>query len=222
MTPSKGNPVTSSGAPSREAASAFIRVKSLRIGGVEPLTTVDFPGRLAAVVFCQGCPWRCPYCHNPALQPYGKGTIGWEDVVGFLDQRRGFLDGVVFSGGEPTMQPGLDDAVREVRDMGFAVGLHTAGMNPSALAVLLPRLDWVGFDVKAPLGPVYDALTGRAGSVERVKRSLVLLRDSGVPFVLRTTLDRDWLGPVEEAGIVDDLAGLGLPPPVWQVCRKPM
>lgn len=197
----------------------LLMTKPLAIGGVEPFTTIDFPGRLAAVVFCQGCPWRCPYCHNPELQPHGRGTIEWRDVADFLAERSGFLDGVVFSGGEPTIQPALSAAVADARAMGYAVALHTAGMNPPVLAALLPALDWVGFDVKAPLGPGYDALTGRPGASDLVRRSLVLLRDSGVAFTLRTTLDRDWIGPDEEAAILADLAGLGLPPPVWQTCR---
>ena len=81
---------------------------SVVIGGVEPFTTVDFPGRLAAVFFCLGCTWRCPYCHNPELQPFsGMPVIEWAKIVEFLESRRKLLDGIVFSGGEPLWQDGL-------------------------------------------------------------------------------------------------------------------
>ena len=79
----------------------------LRIGGLTPLSTTDYPGQLAAAVFCQGCPWRCGYCHNPHLIPATvKQGIDWVEVMRFLERRRGLLDAVVFSGGEPTLQPG--------------------------------------------------------------------------------------------------------------------
>lgn len=104
----------------------------LEIGGLTPLTTIDFPGRLAAVVFCQGCPWRCGYCQNAHLiPPSAEKRVPWADVLAFLERRRGLLEGVVFSGGEPTLQAGLPEALRQVRDLGFATGLHTAGPSPS-------------------------------------------------------------------------------------------
>ena len=88
----------------------------MRIGGLTPLTTIDYPGELAAVVFCQGCPWRCPYCHNPHLQPgTGSSSIAWPEVLGFLERRRGLLDAVVFSGGEPTLHKDLSLALASVR-----------------------------------------------------------------------------------------------------------
>ena len=96
--------------------------ETLRVGGITPLTTIDFPGKLAAVVFCQGCPWRCGYCHNPGLldatQP---GPLDWDDVLALLRQRHGLLDGVVFSGGEPLAQSGLPDALARVGVRRWAV-----------------------------------------------------------------------------------------------------
>ena len=86
-------------------------MSTLRIGGFTPFTTTDYPGQLAAVVFCQGCPWRCAYCHNPHLLPVeGPESHAWPDLLRFLASRRGLLDAVVFSGGEPTLQGGLADA----------------------------------------------------------------------------------------------------------------
>ena len=89
----------------------------LRIGGFVGLSACDWPGELAATVFCQGCPWSCGYCHNPHLiSPSTATAMDWPDVLSFLDSRRGLLDGVVFSGGEPTLQAGLPEAMREVRE----------------------------------------------------------------------------------------------------------
>ena len=163
---------------------------ALRLGGFVPFSTVDWPDRLAAVVFVQGCPWRCGYCHNPALQPRHNAAPApiWSEVLGLLSQRVGLLDGVVFSGGEPTLDPALPAAMSEVRSLGFEVGLHTAGIHVGRLASLLPQLDWVGFDLKAP-ATAYGAVTGVPRSERPALAALALLANSRVPFEIRTTGD---------------------------------
>lgn len=161
----------------------------LNIGGLTPFTTIDYPGKLAAVLFCQGCPWRCGYCYNQHLLPVGEqGRVSWQEVLQLLKQRRGLLDAVVFSGGEPTMQPSLPVALEEVRGMGFLTGLHTGGAYPDRLAACLPHLDWVGMDLKATF-ELYDEITGGAGSGNAAEQSALLLRQSGVSHQFRTTLD---------------------------------
>lgn len=156
----------------------------LRVGGLTRCSAADYPGKLAAVVFCQGCAWRCGYCHNPELQPArGAREIPWPEVRAFLEKRRGLLDAVVFSGGEPTQQPGLAAAMREVRAMGYLVGLHTAGIVPRRLAQVLPLLDWVAMDAKAPFER-HERVTRVAGSGERARLSADLIRASGVAFEL--------------------------------------
>ncbi len=160
----------------------------LRIGGWEKLSAVDFPGRLAAVVFCQGCAWRCGYCHNPHLLAFAPptGSIAeWSEIARWLERRRGLLDAVVFSGGEATLQPGLGEALREVRALGFETGLHTGGPAPARLAAVLPDLDWVGFDFKAPFDAYETVTLHRHG--DHVRESLRLLLASGVPHEIRTT-----------------------------------
>ena len=160
----------------------------LKIGGLTPFTSIDYPDHLAAVLFCQGCTWRCGYCHNRHLLATGvSGAITWEEVLAFLDRRRGLLDAVVFSGGEPTLQPWLRQAVREVRNMGFLVGLHTAGAFPERLKELLPYLDWVGMDIKAPFAE-YELITGVPGSGREAEASARILHESGLPYEFRTTL----------------------------------
>jgi pyruvate formate lyase activating enzyme len=152
-------------------------VAELRVGGLSRLSSCDWPGQLVATVFLQGCPWRCRYCHNPHLLPApGDGEIAWREVLAFLEARRGLLDGVVFSGGEPTVQAALPAAMRTVRALGFGVGLHTGGPTPERLKAVLPLVDWVGFDVKAPFAD-YARITGVASSGEAARLSLTHLGD---------------------------------------------
>ena len=191
----------------------------LRVGGLTPLTTVDYPGELAAVVFCQGCPWRCSYCHNGHLvAARGGGTIPWAGVLSFLQTRRGLLDAVVFSGGEPTLQSGLPRAMGAVRDLGFKVGLHTAGPYPDRLARVLPLVDWVGLDIKA-LPEDYPEITGVAGSGERAWRSLRLLLDAGMALEVRTTPLPGRDGPAHLAPLASRLTGIGVVSHRIQTCR---
>lgn len=169
-----------------------VRAAALPIGGLVPFTTTDYPDALAAVVFCQGCPWRCAYCHNPHLIPSVRDVAPDEAydfgrIVAWLAKRRGLLDAVVFSGGEPTAQPELADAIATVRDLGFAVGLHTGGGYPRRLARVLPQVDWVGFDVKAPVAE-YARVTGVRGSGITALASLDLVLGAGIAFEVRTTV----------------------------------
>ena len=155
-------------------------MEKLHIGGLTPFSATDYPGCFAAVVFCQGCPWRCGYCHNPHLiPPHSQGEICWTDVMHFLRRRIGILDAVVFSGGEPTLQQGIAEAMQEVRNLGFLVGLHSAGAYPAQLKKLLPLLDWVGLDIKAPFAD-YEKITGVPGSGVPARECAQFLIESGV------------------------------------------
>ncbi len=191
----------------------------LRVGGLLPHTTIDYPGELAAVVFCQGCPWRCRYCHNPdLLSPVSDSSMTWSTVTAFLRKRRRLLDAVVFSGGEPTLQPALEAAVTEVKTLGFKVGLHTAGIYPGRLARLISRLDWVGLDVKA-LPADYRAITGVKGSGVRAWESARLVIASGVAYELRITVHPALTDRRQVAEVAARLAALGAPGIVERPCR---
>lgn len=194
---------------------------TLRVGGLTRLTTIDFPGRLAAVVFCQGCPWRCGYCHNPELldatQP---GALDWDEVLAFLQSRRGLLDGVVFSGGEPLAQSGLAAALQQVRGMGFATALHTGGMYPDRLAAALPHLDWVGLDIKGPWARI-PAITGVPGSGGKVRQSLALLLASGVAHEGRSTWHPGLYPLAELQALGEELQQQGLCDWWLQPCDDP-
>ncbi len=182
----------------------------LRIGGFVRLSSCDWPGELAATVFCQGCPWCCRYCHNPHLLPADQpGKIPWPSVLDFMRRRVGLLDGLVFSGGEPTLQQGLAAAMREVRGLGFGVGLHTAGPYPERLAALLPLIDWVGFDAKAPFDD-YSRITSVPGSGERARESLLRVLASGVAYEVRTTVHPALLDATMLYKLADTLTELGV------------
>ena len=172
----------------------------LRLGGFVPLSAVDWQDSLTATVFTRGCPWDCPYCHNahlrsPDVTPpgeTGERPAAWDGMRPFLRSRLGLLDGVIFSGGEPTMQPGLAAAMAEVRAMGLHVGLHTGGPDPERLARVLGLADWVGFDAKAPFDR-YETVTrvngSGAGALESLRRTLA----SGAEVEVRTTIHPDLL-----------------------------
>ena len=199
---------------------AAYRDDPVEVGGLTPLTTVDYPGELAAVVFLRGCPWRCGYCHNPELmarQGEAASAPTWSQVLEFLQRRQGLLDAVVFSGGEPTLQSGLDRALRQVRALGFKTGLHTAGIYPERLQKVLPLLDWIGMDVKSSCTH-YAGITGVRGSGERAWRSIELVRDSGLPAEYRVTLRPDLLGKEQLNALADELRDKGIDSLVVQNC----
>ncbi len=160
----------------------------LIIGGFTALTTIDYPDQLSAVVFLQGCPWRCRYCHNADLLPrQAMRPIPWRHIIAHLERRSGLLDAVVFSGGEATLQTALTPAIEQVKAMGFKVGLHSAGIYPQRLKKILPLIDWIGLDIKASVDE-YPVITQTAESGERAWESLQWVLQSGVPYDIRTTV----------------------------------
>ncbi|VVO63692.1 7-carboxy-7-deazaguanine synthase [Pseudomonas fluorescens] len=184
--------------------------RMLRVGGMVPLTTIDYPGQLACVLFCQGCAWRCRYCHNPQLiPPRGTEEVDWRRVLAFLQRRQDLLDAVVFSGGEPTLQDALPDAMDEVRALGFRIGLHSAGIKPAAFAKVLAGADWVGFDVKA-LPEDCQAITRVEGSGTANWRSLEHLLASGVDYECRTTVHWHLFEPARLLVLAQRLSQLGV------------
>jgi pyruvate formate lyase activating enzyme len=199
---------------------ATFRTKSsLQVGGITPLTTIDYPDELAAVVFCQGCPWRCRYCHNGGLLNRNSETgYRWPDVLSKLKQRTGLLDAVVFSGGEPTLQAGLADAINDVKQLGMKTGLHTAGCYPDRLEKLLPMFDWIGLDIKA-LSENYTETTGVTGSGKKAWESLLLLAESETDFEVRITVHSGLLAEEKLMTLLQRLAGIGIENIALQHCN---
>lgn len=208
------------GTPARLSPVRKQGAAALSIAGLVPFSTVDWPGQLVASVFAQGCPFRCPYCHNhEILNPRSPGQVEWEEVTDLLKRRQGLLDGLVFSGGEAMMQAApprrfqgpsrptavdspLGRAMAEVKELGFKTGLHAAGSYPKWLDQLLDAglVDWVGLDVKAMPGQ-YEYVTGSPVADEKVEQSLAALvqhaNEGNVDYEVRLTL---WPGLLRAPG----------------------
>ena len=184
----------------------------LNVGGLTRFSTIDYPGHVSAVVFCQGCPWRCTYCHNTELQPRDCAmVIPWQEITEWLDNRRGLLEAVVFSGGEPLLQRGLAWAMHEVRAMGYRIALHTAGIYPDRLAGVLPLVDWIGFDVKAPFCDyprITQAPDKHNGS--GIRRALSFVLASGKPHEVRCTVDEGELDADDAESMARQIAEMGV------------
>jgi pyruvate formate lyase activating enzyme len=180
----------------------------VEIGGFEPFSLCDFPSRPAAVVFTQGCNFRCPFCHNGGLLALKAGSIPTVEVLDRLAGRRGLLQGVVVSGGEPCLQADLAAFCTSVKALGLAVKLDTNGSRPSVLADLLARrlVDYVAMDIKAP-PHLYAKLAGVAVEWDLIAESIRILAASGVPHQFRTTVVKPLLNDAD----LDEIASL-LPP----------
>lgn len=162
----------------------------MKIGGIQKFSLLDYPGQLAAIIFTQGCNFRCPYCHNPELVDPARfeNPLATGRVLDFLRRRRGKLGAVVISGGEPTLQPDLIGFVKKLKFMGFLVKIDTNGSHPELLQSLcdLELVDYWAMDVKAP-PDLYRLISRSNVPVEDVLRSMDILRDSGREFEFRTT-----------------------------------
>ncbi len=184
-------------------------IPELTLGGITPFTTIDFPGHLAAVLYTQGCSWRCRYCHNTHLRPFRSDqAISFEKVIRFLENRRALLDGVVFCGGEPTEHQTLPEAMHFIQEMGFKTALHTTGMYPERLEKAIIRCDWVGMDIKAPFR-LYEKVTQRGLSGIAPRKSAGILLRSGVEHEFRTTVHPALLSEADILEIARDLSAMG-------------
>ena len=166
----------------------------MEIAAIQHFSLLDYPGKISAIIFTQGCPFRCAYCHNSEFQPVLTGRIPFNEVLAFLQTRVGLLEGVVFSGGEPLMQQDLYDAMVRVKNLGFDIGLHTSGASPSQLKKVLSVVDWVGFDMKTTFEN-YETITKVPNSgtfAEKSFYTLLQYRDT-VNFEIRTTVDSRYI-----------------------------
>ena len=175
------------------------------IAGLQKLTLLDYPGKLACTVFLPGCNLRCPFCHNASLVLPGRQPtlMSQDEFLDFLAGRKGKLEGVCITGGEPTLHRELPELLKAVRDLGFSVKLDTNGTRPEVLESLLRQnlVDYVAMDVKNSPAK-YAATCGNVDVLDKVERSVRLLRESGVPHEFRTTV----LHPYHTA---EDLAAIG-------------
>ena len=157
------------------------------IGGIQRTSLLDFPDKISAIVFTQGCNFNCGYCHNPDLFNSKKDIYSTDVFFEFLDKRKGKLDGVVITGGEATLQPDLIPFIKEVKSRGFLVKLDTNGYRPEIIEQALPLIDYIAMDIKAPLKK-YSEITKVDINTEKIKQSIQLIMTSNVSYEFRTTV----------------------------------
>lgn len=167
----------------------------MNISGIQKLTLLDFPGKLACTVFTSGCNFRCPFCHNASLVLPGMSEhIDESEVFSFLKKREGILEGVCITGGEPCLQSDLESFIEKVKALGFSVKLDTNGSFPEKLSAILEKglLDYVAMDIKTS-PERYAEVTGVTNKsfFENVKKSVELLKKCGIPHEFRTTTAKE-------------------------------
>lgn len=185
----------------------------MKIGGLQKLSLLDYPEYPSAIIFTQGCNFRCQFCYNPMLVwPYGGGKFKKDhhlleegDLFDFLKSRVGKLEGVVITGGEPTIHKDLPEFIKKIKDLGFKIKLDTNGTNPGMLEKILTTIDYIAMDLKAPLEKyeeiigVYPVKSGKAGApplaglfnrvdLEKIRKSIKIIMKSGLPSEFRTTI----------------------------------
>jgi pyruvate formate lyase activating enzyme len=159
-------------------------------GGFQKNSLIDFPGKISSVVFTKGCNFKCPYCHNPELISFEKDEfiVDTDEIFDFLKKRKGFIDAVVITGGEPCLQKDIIDFAKKIKNLGFLLKLDTNGSRPEVVEKLLKEnlLDLIAMDIKT-LFNNYDDLTNEKNMEEKLKTSVSLIMNSGVDYYFRTT-----------------------------------
>ncbi len=179
---------------------------SMIIGGLQKTSLIDFPGKVSCVCFVSGCNFRCPYCHNPDLVNYpGKAFLDEKGFLAFLTERQGFLDGVVISGGEPTLQNDLPVFLSRIKREGYAVKLDTNGSHPRMIQELLSKglVDYIAMDIKTDPA-LYPLFMGREIDPDNIRSSIRLIMASEIHHEFRTTCVRPIVG-AETVGTIGRL-----------------
>ncbi|MDI3546549.1 MAG: pyruvate formate lyase activating enzyme [Halanaerobiales bacterium] len=184
----------------------------MKIAGFQKTSLIEYPGKIVSVIFTQGCNLKCPYCHNSELISLEskKGTyFPVDNLLSFLQKRKGLIDGISITGGEPTLQPDLIELAREIKAFGLRIKLDTNGTNPAILKRLIVNnlLDYIAMDVKAPLSK-YEVITGRGKLSDQIKQSIELIKEAGtgqagIEYEFRTTV-------VPGLHEIDDIKQIGL------------
>lgn len=162
----------------------------MKIAGLVKNSLIDYPGKITAIVFTQGCNFRCPYCHNPDLIDIKnkKFLIPEKEIFDFLKKRKGLLDAVTITGGEPTLQKDLKSFIEKIKNMGYMVKLDSNGTNPVFLKELIDEgnVDYVAMDIKNTLEK-YEKVTGPV-NLKNIQKSIGIIMDSGLEYEFRTTV----------------------------------
>lgn len=189
----------------------------MTFSGIQKFTLLDYPSKIAATLFSPGCNFRCPFCHNGEIvtEKVDSGTISEDDVLAFLKKRKGLLEGVCITGGEPTLQEGLSDFIIKVKELGFLVKLDTNGNHPEILKALLDEnlLSYVAMDVKNSLKSYAQTVGIPSFDTSKIEESVEILKASSIDYEFRTTL-------VKELHSTSDLVSMAswlLPSQLWRL-----
>jgi len=181
----------------------------MEILGIEKVSMVDYPNKICATIFTGGCNFRCPFCHNSGLVKQAFEKYKEKEILDYLESRKNLLDAVTISGGEPTLQPDLEDFIRKIKLMGYLIKLDTNGTNPLKLKCLIDNnlLDYVAMDIKNNFDNYSNIVGIACYNPEKVKQSLLILKESGVNYELRTTLVKGYHEKENMEKLAQDLKG---------------
>lgn len=166
----------------------------MRISGLQKTTLQDFPGHLSAIIFTQGCNYRCPFCHNSEIIQKNNDLIDENEIIGYLSKRKGILEGVVITGGEPTLQNNLKDFIKKIKSLGLSIKLDTNGTNPKLLKELVQEnlLDYIAMDIKNSFDSYEDISGVKNFKLDEIKESIKIIKDSKVRHEFRTTIVKEF------------------------------
>ena len=166
----------------------------MNIGGFQKFSLIDYPGKISAVIFTQGCNFRCPYCHNPELLEISSGVINEKQILDFLESRKKQLEAVVITGGEPTLQSDLIPFLKKIKQMGFFIKLDSNGSNYKMIKEILELnlVDYVAMDIKGPIGKYAEIAGVKVNTIDIVK-SIKLIMEKAPDYEFRTTITREQL-----------------------------
>ncbi len=179
------------------------------IAGLQKLTLLDYPGKMAATLFTHGCNFRCPFCHNaPLVTDKLSGQISEEDFFSFLSSRKGILDAVCITGGEPTLHKDLPEFIGKIKAMGFLVKLDTNGTNPELLSSFIEKglIDYVAVDIKNT-PEKYDLTCGCRVDMDKIMSSIAILKASGIDYEFRTTVVKEFHTASDLESITRNIVG---------------
>ena len=184
----------------------------MQISGFLKFSMIDYPGKLSAVVFTQGCDFRCPYCHNPELVVIKKGTISEKETIDFLKTRKGKLEGVVITGGEPTIQKDLKSFIRKTKKLGFKIKLDTNGSHSDILKNLIKEklVDYIAMDIKSPFEKFQMDKVQSSKFKVQIKKSIELIMNSKIKYEFRTTIVKGDLNQKDIVEIAKSIKGARL------------
>ena len=177
----------------------------MKISGLQKLTLLDYPGRMACTVFTYGCNFRCPFCHNALLVTQeNSDSISEDEFFSFLKKRQGILDGVCISGGEPTLQKDLPEFISKIKALGYSVKLDTNGSSPAVLQKLIEEnlVDYIAMDIKNSPAK-YDITCATAVDIEAVKQSVSIIKENGISHEFRTTTVKEFHNKEDFSAIAD-------------------